>query len=85
MIFFIKMTSKQFVKINDIINCNLTLEDGTDFTIPMREDGYIYATKLCYVGGKLIADWLRLNETKELIKQAQSKLDSIKSDMSAPI
>jgi len=56
---FIKMTSKEFVKINDIINCNLTLEDGTDFTI--FQDGYIYATKLCHVGGKDLSNWLRMN------------------------
>lgn len=79
------MTSKEFVKINNIINCNLTLEDCTDFTIPMREDGYIYATKLCHVGGKLIADWLRLNETKELIKKVQTLMDSEQSDMGDPI
>jgi hypothetical protein len=69
------MTSKEFVKINDIINCNLTLEDGTDFTIPMREDGYIYATKLCHVGGKDLSNWLRMNEVKILIRKIQSKID----------
>lgn len=79
------MGIKEFVKINNIINCNLTLENGTDFTIPMREDGYIYATKLCHVGGKLIADWLRLNETKELIKKVQTLMDSEQSDMGDPI
>lgn len=73
--FFIKMTSKEFVKINNIFNCKLTLEDGTEFTIPMRSDGYIYATKLCNVGGKELSNWLRLLEVKNLIKKVQSKLD----------
>lgn len=41
------MTSKEFVKVGDIYNCNLILENGDKFTIPMREDGYIHATSLC--------------------------------------
>jgi len=69
------MTSKEFLKINTLIHCRLTLEDGTEFTIPMREDGYIYATKLCNVGGKLMGHWLELKETKELIQKIQYKLD----------
>ena len=39
------MTSKEFIKINNIINCNLTLEDGTDFTI--FQDLYIYMLPNC--------------------------------------
>jgi hypothetical protein len=41
----------------------------------MRSDGYIYATKLCHVGGKQMGHWLALNETKELVKKIQNKLD----------
>jgi hypothetical protein len=36
-------TTQKIEKINDIFNCKLLLEDGTEFTIPLREDGYIYA------------------------------------------
>lgn len=67
------MTSKTLVKINNIIHCQLTLEDGTDFTIPTRNDGYIHATKLCQVGGKEICNWIRLPEVKELIRQIDAK------------
>ena len=70
------MTTKTMVQINKVIHCQLQLEDGTDFTIPMRNDGYIYATKLCRVGGKLVADWLRLEEVKQLITKVQDKLDT---------
>lgn len=69
------MTSKEFVKINNIFNCRLALEDGTDFTIPMRSDGYIYATKLCNVGGKDLSNWLRLKDVIELIKKVQHKIN----------
>ena len=62
------MTTQNFDKVNDIFNCKLLLEDGTEFTIPLREDGYIYATGLCKVAGKKMYDWLRLKETKKLQK-----------------
>jgi hypothetical protein len=38
------MTTKTFEKINDLFQCKLILESGVEFTIPLREDGYIYAT-----------------------------------------
>lgn len=61
-------TTQKFEKINDIFNCKLLLEDGTEFTIPLREDGYIYATGLCKIVNKRMYDWLRLKETKNLKK-----------------
>lgn len=67
------MTTKTIVQINKVIHCQLQLEDGTDFSIPMRSDGYIYATKRCRVGGKLVVDWLRLDEVKQLITKVQTK------------
>jgi hypothetical protein len=78
------MTSKTLLKINNIVHCQLTLEDGSEFTIPMRNDGYIHATKLCKVGGKLIADWLRQKEVKNLINIVEGRLDSEKSLCGAP-
>jgi hypothetical protein len=65
------MTSKTFSKINDIFQCKLFLEDGTEFTIPLREDGYIYATALCKASGKRINNWLRIKETQEFIKKLE--------------
>ena len=66
------MTFSNFEKIGDIIKCKLILEDGSDFTIPMRNDGYIFATGLCKIVKKQVGGWLRLNETKELIKKLES-------------
>ena len=42
------------------------------------DDNFINATQLCQAGGKLFADWYRLNATKELINEASS-------DMGIPI
>ena len=67
------MTSSNLEKIGDIIKCKLILEDGSDFTIPMRNDGYIFATGLCKIVKKQVGGWLILNETKELIKKFESE------------
>lgn len=67
------MTTQNFEKINDIFNCKLHLEDGTEFTIPLREDGYIYGTGLCKITNKRMYNWLRLKETKLLMKQIEEK------------
>ena len=48
------------------------------FIVLSREDGFINATELCKAGGKLFADWKRLESTKELI-------ESLKNDMGIPI
>ena len=71
------MTSS-FEKTNDIIKCKLILEDNTEFIIPMREDGYIFATGLCKASGKIVGNWLRLKETKELVRKLE------KSDIHIP-
>jgi len=65
------MTTRTFEKIEDVFQCKLLLEDGTEFIIPMREDGYIFATALCKTVGKPVGNWLRLKETKELIKNLE--------------
>ena len=43
---------EKFEKTGDIINCKLLLEDNKEFIIPMREDGYIFATALCKLVNK---------------------------------
>jgi len=65
-------------KENKVINYTLKLKDNTDFIIPIREDGYVNATELCKAGGKLFADWKRLESTKDLI-------NTLESDMGIPI
>jgi hypothetical protein len=73
-------TTRTFEKIDDIFNCKLHLEDGTEFTIPLREDGYIYATGLCKAANKRMYDWLRLRETNNLMKT----INENKSDAGIP-
>jgi len=69
------MTSRTFEKIADIFQCKLLLEDGSEFIIPLREDGYIFATGLCKAAGKLVGNWLRLKETKKLQKELENNFD----------
>lgn len=68
------MTSTIFEKVNDIFQCKLNLEDKTEFTIPLREDGYIHATALCKASKKRVNHWLSLSETKKLVKKVEEKL-----------
>jgi hypothetical protein len=60
-------TSTTFQKINDLFQCKLTLSDGKEFTIPLREDGYIHATKLCQAAGKQLSKWKNSPETKKIV------------------
>jgi hypothetical protein len=66
-------TSTSFEKIGDIFKCELTLPSNEKFIIPMREDGYIFATGLCKVSGKRLTKWRENKETKELIKTLENK------------
>lgn len=68
------MTTRTFKKVNDIFNCKLLLEDGSEFEIPLREDGYIYATGLCKAVHKNIYHWTRLKETQKLKKNLDEKI-----------
>ena len=67
------MTTTDFNKIGDIFQCKLLLEDDTEFIIPMREDGYIFATGLCKVAKKQVSKWKNMKETKLLIAKLESK------------
>jgi len=58
-----------FEKVNDIFQCKLVLENNVEFVIPMREDGYIFATKLCQAAGKQLSKWKRSPDTKRLIEK----------------
>ena len=55
-------TTNTFKKVNDLFQCKLKLENGEEFTIPLREDGYIHATALCKATGKQPKQWLRLKK-----------------------
>lgn len=77
------MTTRTFEKINDIFQCKLILENGEEFTIPLREDGYIFATWLCKAAGKKVSHWLNLKETKELIKTLEKKYENADAGITA--
>jgi len=62
------MSLTTFIK-EGIFNFKLKLVNGEIFTIPMREDGYIYATALCKASGKRLNNYMRAKETTEVIKQ----------------
>lgn len=63
------MTSRiNYQKVNDIFQCKLILSNNKEFIIPLREDGYINATKLCQAAGKRMTKWKNSKETQELIK-----------------
>lgn len=66
---------------NNLTFCKLKLDNNTEFSIPFREDGYINATELCKAAGKRPADWLRLNQTKELIKEIGLKTNLFKEQL----
>lgn len=61
----------------DIVYYVLKLEDGAEFKIPVRSDGFVCATKLCQVAKKVFAGWKRNQETKMLINKAQDKYPGI--------
>lgn len=52
---------------DDIFDCKLLLFN-TKYSIPLRKDGYIFATKICEVARKKIAHWLLLKQTKTLLE-----------------
>jgi hypothetical protein len=64
-------TSVEIQSIPDYLQCSLELADGNTFVIPMRKDGYIFATKMCQVANKKINNWLRRNETKDLLQRLE--------------
>ncbi len=45
-----------------------------DINVPIRNDGMINATALCRAGNKLIADYLRLSNTKAYLEEIESNM-----------
>jgi hypothetical protein len=48
----------------------LVLNDGFQLTY-RKSDGYVDVTNLCKAGGKLFADWQRLQRTKDFLKELE--------------
>jgi hypothetical protein len=59
---------------NGMFTFNLTLKNGSSMIIPMREDGYINATKLCQAGGKEFSNWYQNKNTKDIIEALEADL-----------
>jgi hypothetical protein len=59
-------------------NSKITEYTFDTFCVPIRNDGMINATALCTAGNKLIADYLRLSNTK-------AYLEAVELDMGIPI
>ena len=60
-----------FEKKNMVSKCNMILNDNTDITINIRNDGYIFATGLCKTVGKTLKNWFSLEETTNLISKVE--------------
>jgi hypothetical protein len=71
------MTTINYKKTGDIYECSLFLEDNTEVKIPMREDGYIHATKLCKIANKQLKKWKESKETKNFINKLEEKIKKV--------
>jgi hypothetical protein len=60
-------TNQEETRIHSLTFDNISL-------VSRIEDGYINATELCKRGGKLFSEWNRLESTKKLLKEAESRL-----------
>ena len=54
---------------SDLIELKITLSDNTELIIPVRQDGYVNATKLCKAGCKEYSHW-KQNKNSESTIQA---------------
>nr|WCB86988.1 CPPV177 N1R/p28-like protein [Cooks petrelpox virus] len=60
------------VTVTDHIDDRFSWVRYDDFEIIiMKENGYVNATKLCILGNKRLRDWLNMETTKELIREAE--------------
>jgi hypothetical protein len=75
------MSEIKFTKVRDIFNCELVLENGEKFVIPIREDGYIYATGLCKASKKQLTKWKNSKETQILINKLSEEVQICTSSL----
>lgn len=62
----------EFQKLDEgFYQCKLMLDNGTEFNIPMRSDGYIHATKLCQSVRKQLYKWKSSPDTQQLLHYFQ--------------
>lgn len=68
-------------KMDDYKTQQLVLEDGRTVEVPMREDGYICATKLCQSAGKRIDKWIHSPKTKLFVSIVEAKTGMSKEEL----
>lgn len=66
-----ELKKKKMITVEDLVIENFRIQSRSS-------DGYINATQLCKAGGKLFADWYRLENTKAFVK-------ALGTDMGIPI
>jgi hypothetical protein len=59
----------------------LILPNGNEYLIPVRQDGYINATVLCKLAGKLFADYNKTKQTKDFLNTISNDMNIIISDL----
>ena len=70
-----------FKKDNEIYQCHLQLTDGNEFVIPMRDDGYVLATKLCQASMKQLVNWRNSTETRQVVAFLSKKLQMTEKEL----
>lgn len=72
----IQEKASSFHKLDEgFYQCKLVLDNGTEFDIPMRSDGYIHATKLCTSVNKQLYKWKNSPDTQKLLNYFQKSSD----------
>lgn len=67
-------TAAVFKRDADIFQCHLQLTDGNEFIIPMRDDGYVMATRLCQASMKQLINWRNSTETRQVVDFLKNRL-----------
>lgn len=52
-----------------LFDCQFTLSEEISFSVPIREDGFVNATKLCQGTGKSLDNWRRAVKTLDFIEK----------------
>lgn len=66
---------------HDIYQCHLQLTDGNIFVIPMRDDGYVMATKLCQASNARLDKWMNSPETRQVVEFLIEKLQMTQKEL----
>jgi hypothetical protein len=65
----------------EITEYKLKLENGCDFIIPIRQDGFINATELCKAGGKNWYEYIRSKRSKSILEALESNTEKFRNEI----